>query len=217
MTRHFLHELENLKRSVMAMGGLVETAVARAMRAFLEKDLHVARDVLEGDDEVNEFEITIEEEVLKLMALYAPTARDLRFLAGVFKIVNDLERVGDLAVNLAERALDRRSNDVRPGIRQLDEMSDHVRNMLRRSLDAFLSQNVQAAREVLEMDDRADEFLRQVYEGQVGSMQQGATEFEAAMRILASAKYMERIADHATNVAEDVVYMATGEVVKHRF
>jgi len=216
MTKHFLRELENLKRDVTAMGGMAEAAVANATRAFLQHDGELARSVIEGDDEVNALELRIEEECLKLLALYQPAARDLRYLVSAFKIINDLERVGDLAVNLAERALDRRGEQARPGIAELTRMSDHSRDMLRRALDAFLTLDGDRAREVMDMDDAADESLRQIYESQVKALDAGETGFESAMRILASAKYLERIADLSTNIAEDVVYVATGEVLKHQ-
>lgn len=216
MTKHFLRELENLKRDVTAMGGMAEAAVASATRAFLQRDGELARSVIEGDDEVNALEVRIEEECLKLLALYQPAARDLRYLVSAFKIINDLERVGDLAVNLAERALDREGEQMRPGIAELTSMSDHARDMLRRALDAFLTLDGDRAREVMDMDDAADESLRQLYESQVKALEAGETGFESAMRILASAKYLERIADLSTNIAEDVVYVATGEVLKHQ-
>jgi phosphate transport system protein len=216
MTKHFLRELENLKRDVTAMGGMAETAVADATRAFLEQNTELARSVIEADDEINALEVRIEEECLKLLALYQPTAKDLRYLVSAFKIINDLERVGDLAVNLAERALDRSGEQTRPGIPELTSMSGHCREMLRRSLDAFLTLDSDRAREVMEMDDEADESLRELYESQVRALDQGETRFESAMRILASAKYLERIADLSTNIAEDVFYVATGEVIRHQ-
>lgn len=216
MTKHFLRELENLKRDVTAMGGMAEAAVANATRAFLQRDGELARSVIEGDDEINALEIRIEEECLKLLALYQPAARDLRYLVSAFKIINDLERVGDLAANLAERALDREGETMRPGITELARMSDHSRDMLRRSLDAFLTLDGDRAREVMDMDDAADQSLRDLYQSQVKALEDGETGFEAALRILASAKYLERIADLSTNVAEDVVYVASGEVLKHQ-
>ena len=216
MTRHFLRELENLKRDVTTMGGMAESAVTDATRAFLECDAALAESVIAGDDEINAMELRIEEECLKLLALYAPTAKDLRYLVSAFKITNDLERVADLATNVAERAIDRRGSGARPGTEELSEMSGHVRDMLRRALDSFLASDVSLAHEVLSMDDRADEHLRRIYDGQIDSMAKGETRFETALRILACAKYFERIADLSTNIAEDVIHIVTGEVVKHQ-
>jgi len=217
MTRHFIRELDELKRDVMTMGGLGETAVARATRAFLDGDAAEAALVIDGDGEVDAMELRIEEECLKLMALYAPTAKDLRFVVGVFKITNDLERVGDLAKNLAERA----RSGATPGKgllgAELQQMSTRVREMLRRSLDAFLTQNAEAARDVLLMDDRVDELLREIYQKECDFVEQGQEKFEVALRTLSASKQLERIADHATNVAEDVIYMVSGAIVKHRY
>ncbi len=217
MTRHFIRELEELKRDVMTMGGLGETAVARATRAFLDGNAEEAALVIDGDGEVDAMELRIEEECLKLMALYAPTAKDLRFVVGVFKITNDLERVGDLAKNLAERA----RSGATPGTgllgAELQQMSTRVREMLRRSLDAFLTQNAEAARDVLLMDDRVDELLREIYQKECDFVDKGQEKFEVALRTLSASKQLERIADHATNVAEDVIYMVSGAIVKHRY
>ncbi|NJN14119.1 MAG: phosphate signaling complex protein PhoU, partial [Planctomycetes bacterium] len=218
MTRHFIKELEGLKSEVMKMGGLAEDAVARATRAFLEGDGEDGARIIEGDSVLDALEIRIEEECLKLLALYAPTARDLRFVVGVFKITNDLERVGDLAKNLAERT---RSGDAvvrgRFGEELLD-MSARVREMLRRALDSFLAQDWEGARQVLEMDDAVDRLLREIYDKECLLMKESPErDFEVALRVLSASKQLERIADHCTNIAEDVIYMATGNIIKHRY
>ena len=217
MTKHFLRELENLKRDVTAMGGMAEAAVANATRAFLQHDGELARSVIEGDDEVNALELRIEEECLKLMALYAPTARDLRFVVAVFKITNDLERMGDLAANIAERAKSVVSDGTGPITSELREMSDRVRGMVRQSLDAFVALDSASAKQVLAADDRVDQMLRDAYEEQSHAVDEGQADFKGALRVLSFAKYLERVADHATNIAEDVVYLANGEVVKHQY
>jgi len=216
MTKHFLRELEQLKRDVLVMGGLAEAAVARAIHAFQERDAEGARAVIENDSEVNALELRIEEEVLKILSLYAPTAKDLRFVVGVFKITNDLERVGDLAVNIAERALKRNGKEDAEGLAELGAMSERVREMLNATLDAFVTQNRARAGQVLEMDDGVDELLRATYDQQIRLGTAGKSDFEASLRILSTAKHLERIADHCTNVAEDVIYMVTGDVVKHK-
>jgi phosphate transport system protein len=215
MTKHFFNELEILKRDVLVMGGQTEKAVARAARALLEADVAAAERVIDGDREINALEIRIEEECLKNLALYAPTAKDLRFVVGVFKITNDLERVGDLAVNIAERAKESAERHERKGREELDEMSTRVREMLNRALDAFLAQDSERARAVIALDDRVDELLRTIYQHQLDEVGQDSSHFRPAVRILSCAKYLERIADLATNIAEDVIYMATGEIVKH--
>jgi phosphate transport system protein len=160
-------------------------------------------------------ELRIEEEVLKILSLYGPTARDLRFVVGVHKITNDLERVGDLAVNIAERAETREGREDDQGLAELGAMSERVREMLNSVLDAFVGQDRARAREVLKMDDGVDDLLRETYEQQGALMASGKGDFESSLRILSVAKHLERIADHCTNIAEDVIYMVSGDVVKH--
>jgi phosphate transport system protein len=215
MTRHFLREMDQLARDIMVMGGLCEEAVKKAVKAFLVSDHAAARTVIDGDKEVNALELRIEEEVLKILALYGPTAKDLRFVVGVFKITNDLERVGDLAVNIAERALGREGREDREGLAELGAMGEQVGAMLRGALDAFVSQDRTRAEHVLKMDDQVDDLLVKTYEQQRGVMESGQGEIRSGLLILSTAKYLERIADHCTNVAEDVVYMVAGDIVRH--
>ncbi len=215
MSRHFQHELDQLKRDVLVMGGLVEGAAKRAVRAFLDRNGEDAVVVIDGDAEVDALELRIEEECLKLLALYGPTAKDLRLVVGAFKITNDLERVGDLAVNISERARAAESGERRHGAEEVEEMAERVRTMLHEALDAFVQGNADAAREVLAMDDRVDELLRLVYDHQQEAVRRDPAYFPTALRIISTAKQLERIADHATNVAEDVIYMVEGTVVRH--
>jgi phosphate transport system protein len=215
MTRHFLREMQQITRDVMVMGGLCETAVARAVKAFLACDRAAAQGVIEGDKEVNALELRIEEEVLKILALYSPTAKDLRYVVGIFKITNDLERVGDLAVNVAERALSCDGREDREGLAALGAMGEHVGAMLRGALDAFVSQDRRMAEEVLAVDDQVDELLAKTYEQQRALMESRVAEIRSSLLILSTAKYLERIADHSTNVAEDVIYMVAGDLVRH--
>jgi phosphate transport system protein len=215
MTRHFLREMEQLTRDVMVMGGLCESAATRSVKAFLVADHDTAQTVVEGDGEINALELRIEEEVLKILALYAPTAKDLRYVVGIFKITNDLERVGDLAVNIAERALAREGREDREGLAELGAMSEACGEMLRRALDAFVKQDRRRAEEVLKMDDQVDDLLAKTYEQQREIMQNGRGDVPAGLLILSVAKNLERIADHCTNVAEDVIYMVAGDLVRH--
>lgn len=215
MSKHFVRELEQLMRDVLVMGGLAEAAVAGAVHAFLECDSARADHVAEGDQEVNAMELRIEEEVLKILSLYGPTAKDLRCTVGAFKITNDLERVGDLAVNIAERARAREGNE-RVGLTEIGTMAEKARVMLTGALDAFVKQDRGRAEEVLAMDDSIDALLERVFQQQDELMASGEGEFRASLRILSTAKYLERIADHTTNIAEDVIYMVSGDVVKHQ-
>ncbi len=215
MTRHFLREMEQLTRDVMVMGGLCEAAVTRGVNAFLVSDHSTAQTVIDGDGEDNALELRIEEEVLKILALYAPTAKDLRYVVGIFKITNDLERVGDLAVNISERALGREGREDREGLAELGAMSEACGAMLRGALDAFVKQDRRRAEEVLKMDDQVDDLLAKTYEQQRELMETGRGDVRAGLLILSTAKYLERIADHCTNVAEDVIYMVAGDLVRH--
>jgi len=217
MTRHFFNELESLKRDILSMGGLVESAVAQATNAFLTPSAEHTDQIVDGDAEVNALELRIEEECLKVLALYGPTAKDLRFVVAVFKITNDLERIADLAVNIAERAKGAALEGVGPMGQDVREMSDRVQRMVRGALDAFVSLDAEAAQNILKADDRVDDLLRDVYEAQAAAVTGGEVDFKAALRVLSFAKYLERIADHSTNIAEDVIYLASGDVVKHQY
>jgi phosphate transport system protein len=215
MTRHFLREMEQLTRDVMVMGGLCESAVTRGVKAFLVSDHATAKEVIDGDGEINALELRIEEEVLKILALYAPTAKDLRYVVGIFKITNDLERVGDLATNIAERTLAREGREDREGLAELGAMSETCSAMLRDALDSFVKQDRRRAEGVLRMDDQVDDLLAKTYEQQRTLMEADRTDVRAGLLILSTAKYLERIADHCTNIAEDVVYMVSGDLVRH--
>jgi len=217
MIKHFHREVEQLTRDVLVMGGLAETAVSRALRSFLEVDTEAAKTIIDGDAEINAMELRIEEEVLKLLSLYAPNARDLRYVVGVFKITNDLERVGDLAANIAQRAVDRPSKMDEEALATLDGMAARVRDMFKSSLDAFVQEDRNEAERVLRADDEVDDFLKRLYEREKRYMAEYPDSYPGALRVLSVAKNLERIADHSTNIAEDVIYMVSGDVVKHKY
>jgi phosphate transport system protein len=216
MTRHFLRALEDLSRDVLSMGGSVESTVGRAVRAFLERDVRAAQQVIEGDRDVNLHELRIDEECLKMLALYQPTARDLRFITATMKIINDLERVGDLSVNIAERGLVLAELPLRETPTAFVEMADRARAMLTGSLDALVRHDAAKAREVLKMDAAVDRLLKSIFDELELEMTQHGDRVRADMQILSAAKNLERIADHASNVAEDVVYLVEGSIIRHR-
>jgi phosphate transport system protein len=216
MARHLLNALDDLNKDVLQMGGSVEAAVARAVQAFLERDVREAGAVIDGDREINLQELRIDEECLKMLALYQPTARDLRFVTGVMKITNDLERVADLAVNIAERALVLAELTPRETPPQFVEMADRARKMLTASLDALVRHDTARATEVLRMDDPIDALLRGIYTALEADMAKNPERIQPNLQILSAAKNVERIADHASNVAEDVVYMVEGSILRHR-
>jgi phosphate transport system protein len=200
MSRHFLHALEDLHREVLLMGGNVEATVARAVRAILDRDVAQANEVIEGDREINLQELKIDEECLKMLALYQPTARDLRFVTGVMKIINDLERVADLSVNIAERAL---------------ELAQGPPRELPAAFVALGRRDAAKAMDVLRMDDPIDALLRGIFDELEAAMTRDPKQIRPDLLILSAAKNLERIADHASNIAEDVVYMVDGNIIRH--
>ena len=216
MARHLLHALDDLNKDVLQMGGTVEAAVGRAVAAFLERDIPEAQQVVEGDRSINLQELRVDEECLKILALYQPTARDLRFVTGVMKIVNDLERVADLAVNIAERALVLAALSARETPPAFVDMADRARVMLTASLDALVRHDTAKAMEVLRMDDPIDALLRGIFAELEADMAKHPDRIQSDLQILSAAKNVERIADHASNVAEDVVYMVDGTILRHR-
>ena len=215
MSRHFLHALEDLHRDVLLMGGNVESTVARAVRAILDRDVAQANEVIEGDRDINLQELKIDEECLKMLALYQPTARDLRFVTGVMKIINDLERVADLSVNIAERALELTQGAPRDLPAAFVEIADRSRRMLTASLDALVRRDASKAMDVLRMDDPIDALLRGIFDELEAAMTKDPAQIRPDLLILSAAKNLERIADHASNIAEDVVYMVDGNIIRH--
>ena len=215
MTRHFLNALEDLHRDVLLMGGNVEATVATAVRAILERDVKEANAVIEGDRDVNLQELKIDEECLKMLALYQPTARDLRFVTGVMKIINDLERVADLSVNIAERALELSECPPCEFPAAFVEIADRSRRMLTASLDALVRRDTAKAMDVLRMDDPIDALLRGIFDELEADMAADPKRIRPDLQMLSAAKNLERIADHAANIAEDVVYMVDGNIIRH--
>ncbi len=215
MTRHFLNALDDLNQDVLKMGGAVESAVARAVRALLARDVAGANAVIDGDRDVNLQELKIDEECLRILALYQPTAKDLRFVTAVMKITNDLERVGDLAVNVAERAVALSALPPRDVPEVVREMADKVREMLTASIDALVRRDAARAREVLARDAPVDRLLTGLFSAIEDEMRARPELVKADLHVVSAAKNLERIADHACNVAEDVVYLAEGNVLRH--
>ena len=217
MTSHLHREIESLKKKILALSAVVEQSVHRAVKALEERDSELARRVIRDDDEqIDQAEVDVEEECLKLLALYQPVATDLRFIIAVLKINNDLERVGDTAVNIAERA------DFLAGQAPLEipaiilDMSERAQSMLRRSLDALVNMDASLAGEIFAEDDAVDDLNRQIYTDVQARIPEHPEELERLMHLLGVARHLERIADHATNIAEDVIYMVKGEIIRHK-
>ena len=216
MAVHLHRDLDKLKRELLLLGSLVEDLTRRAVLSLKERRADLAEQVDLDDKEVDEREIRLEEDCLKILALHQPVANDLRFVITVMKVNNDLERVGDLAGNLANRAsfLAGREPVVIPD--ELLAMADRVPGMLRRSLDAIVEQNTQQARAVLEDDEFVDDTHKQIFIILEERMRQEPDRIREWIQLLSVSRYLERIADLATNIAEDVVFLVDGEVVRHR-
>ena len=216
MALHLLRELEKLKKMVLSLSALVEENLQRAVRAIEKLDEEMANEVMQRDEEIDQAEVEVEEECLKIFALYQPVATDLRFLVAVLKINNDLERIGDLAVNMAERAvlLARMESPNVP----LDfaGMADKVSSMVRNSLDSLVKFDAGLAREVCAADDEVDALNREMYERVKEALKQEPAHVNALIHLLSVSRHLERIADHATNICEDVIYMAEGAIVRHK-
>lgn len=213
--RHFHAQLDTLQDRLMEMAGLVEHLVADASRAVLEGDASVADEVRVGDDRVDDIEIEIDERVLELLALHQPMARDLRLVVTANKLANDLERVGDHAVNIARAA--RRLTDTHPlpEIRELEEMMELTREQLSDALAAYVSRNTGTARMVCINDDKVDDLRRSMYRILVTHMLEDPKRISGALELLLVSQNLERIADLATNISEDVVFLVEGETIKH--
>jgi phosphate transport system protein len=213
--RQFSVELDELHEKVLQMGGQVESAIHRSVRALVERDPEQARQVLRDEARINQMEIDIDNLTTRLLALRQPMARDLRFLTAAMKINTDLERMGDLAVNIAQRALSLIAQaPVKPLI-DIPRMAQLVESMLLRSLDAFVKGDAEVALSVLLADDEVDSLRDAVYQELVQYMQRDPTTVPSAVDLIFVARNLERIADHATNIAEDVVFLVKGVDVRH--
>ncbi|MBN1867028.1 phosphate signaling complex protein PhoU [Candidatus Sumerlaeota bacterium] len=216
MTRHFHKELDKIKKRVLWLGTVVEDGVRKSVEALLHRDPVLARQVIEDDAKVDEIEVEVEEECLKVLALHQPVAVDLRFLVAVLKINNDLERVGDYAVNIAERAEFLALHEPVPLEFDFERMTRKSQDMLKRSLNALVNMDVALAREVGAADDEVDRMNREMYEIVQEEMSRRPEQIKALIHLLSVSRHLERIADLATNIAEDVVYMVKGEIVRHK-
>lgn len=215
MSKHLLRDLEMLKKEILTMGAMVEESMNRALQSLMERRFDLAEEVILGDRELDLKEIQIEEECLKVLALHQPVAADLRFIIVVLKVNNDLERIGDLAQNIAERAayLSRNEPIELPG--DFITMIEKVRGMVSRSLDSLVNRDTKTAREVIHEDTEVDEAHRRMYEALQARMCDNPSTVQRAVNTLSVSKNLERIADYATNIAEDVVFMVDGEMIRH--
>ncbi len=216
MSVHLHRDLESLKSRILDMGAMVESAVNKAITALVDRRPELADEVLTGDDAIDECEVAIEVECQKILALHQPVASDLRVILTILKVNNDLERAGDLAANLAERASDLCAKPPLKFPAELERMAVKTRALLRDSLDAFVQQDTRLAREIRERDDEIDELNRQVFVSGEVAMRADVGTIHRHLQLLSCARQMERIADLATNIAEDVVFLVEGTVIRHR-
>jgi phosphate transport system protein len=213
--RHFEQELEQLKSKLLAMSALVESAVYRSITAVVQKDRKLAEEVLQNEARVNRMEIEIDEHAIRLLALQQPMASDLRLITAAIKINTDLERMGDLAVNIAKRALSLMDEPVLPHLIDIPHIAALVQNMVRKSLDAFVCKDAALAQSVLSSDDAVDALRSAFSHELISFMQREPNHIPQAMNLLSIVRRLERVADHATNIAEDVLFYVKGIDVRH--
>ena len=208
-------ETELLKKQILLLVAEVEENVRLALNALLNRDIDQAKKVIARDTRIDELEVQFEEECLKLLALYQPVANDLRFIVAVMKINNDLERVSDLAVNIAERAESLASQKPVAMTFDFSRMAEKAQNMLRRSIQALVQLDVKGAYDVCAADDEIDDMNREMYNYIDESVQKNPQDIKALLHYLGVSRYLERIGDHATNIAEDIIYLIEGDIVRH--
>ncbi len=216
MSKHLQRDLDQLQRDILGMGTAVEEAVTRAVRAVLDRDADLAREVIEGDDPIDLAENQVEEECLKILALHQPVATDLRRIASILLINTDLERMADLAVELAERAVHLAEPPLIPIPDTLPVMSDLTTSMVRQSLDSFVRLDAMHARRVVRLDDEVDRHNTEIIDILIAQMKRSPEFIAPGLSMFSVVRHLERIADHATNIAEDVVYLVEGAIVRHR-
>lgn len=216
MSKHLQKDVDHLHRRLMSLFGVVEQMIDKAVRALCEQRVELAHEVIETDNQVNETEVEIEEDCLKILALHQPVAADLRRVTTVLKINSDLERIADLACNIAERAECMHEHPFFPIPDQLPEMVGQATTMVRLSLDAFVDSNPELAKQVIQLDAAVDDNNLAVINELQTLMAQDSNFVVPALHCFSASRHVERIADHAENIAEDVIYLVDGDIVRHR-
>jgi len=215
MTKHFQRELEKIKKKILSLGAMVEERVRMAIQAIEEFDGEIAKKIILSDHEIDEMEVEVEEECLKVMALHQPVAVDLRFLVAVIKINNDLERIGDQAVNIAQRVNTITKKERSDFVFDYSLMAEKAEAMLRMSLDALVNLDDDLAFKVLLLDDEVDAINKEAYNLIKRAISENPDNVSYLINLLLISRHLERLADHATNIAEEVIYMIEGEIVRH--
>jgi phosphate transport system protein len=215
MTKYFQKELENIKKRILSLGALVEERVQMVTKTIEEQNADVAEEVIRLDYEIDENEVEVEEECLKVLALHQPVAIDLRFLVTVIKINNDLERIGDQAVNIAQRVVSIAKHQKDAFHFDYSEMAEKATSMLKMSLDALVNLDVDLAFKVVMMDDQVDSIQSEAYDQIKQVMKEHPENVTYLINLLLISRHLERIADHATNISEEVIYLIEGEIIRH--
>ena len=215
MARYLIRELDKIKKKILSLGTLVEERVHMTAEAVENRDVAIAQKIIATDWEIDEMEVEVEEECLKILALHQPVAVDLRFLVAAIKINNDLERIGDQAVNIAERVL---TISKRPEVNFVFDyapMAEKAEEMLRLSLDALVNVDEDLAFKVITMDDEVDASKAEAYDRIKNAIKENPNRVGYLINLLLISRHLERLADHATNIAEEVIYLVEGEIVRH--
>ncbi|HEV2417971.1 MAG TPA: phosphate signaling complex protein PhoU [Terriglobia bacterium] len=213
--RHFEEELDELRKHLLEMSGLVESAIYRSVHALVERDESLAQLVFKNEARINQMEIEIDEMSVRLLALEQPVAADLRLITSAIKINNDLERMGDLAYNIAERAVSLMRESAVNAVIDVPYMANLVESMVRKSLDSFVKKDAELARNVLVSDDAVDDLRTGIYKELIRYMEENPDRIHQGIDLIFVARNLERIADHATNIAEDVLFLVDGVDVRH--
>jgi phosphate transport system protein len=209
------HDIIKLKERILKMGSFVEDAIQKSIKALVDRDRNLAIEVIDGDAIVNNYDVEIEEECIRFLAIWQPSGSNLRFVTTAIKIITDLERMGDLAVDICERAMELLDEPPLKPYIDIPRMAEAAQKMLKDSLDAFVSQDADHAMNVCEADDFVDNLNVQIFNELLVYMLQDPKNISRAVRLTYIAKYLERIGDHATNIAEMVVYLVKGKVIRH--
>jgi len=215
MSKQILEDLTEITKQIQHIGGLVESAIDKSLAALLDRDAQRAREVIEGDDTVDELENVVEEKCLEVLATRQPVARDLRFICGMMKVNSDLERMGDLAVNIAERAEVLAEVPPLPFRPDVSRMAAVAKRMVREGLDALVRRDAALALRVWKSDAEADRLYRELVGEAIQFMKVHPDRIGDVMHLVGALRNLERLADHATNIAEDVIFVSSGRIVRH--
>lgn len=215
MARYLIRELDKIKKKVLSLGTLVEERVRKVAAAVDNRDAAIAEKIINSDWEIDEMEVDLEEECLKILALHQPVAVDLRFLIAVIKINNDLERIGDQAVNIAERVVTISKRPEMNFVFDYAPMAEKAEQMLRLSLDALVNVDADLAFKVITLDDEVDALKSEAYDRIKTAIEQTPERVGYLINLLLISRHLERLADHAENIAEEVIYLIEGEIVRH--